>query len=300
MTRILHGEPVASTVRDAIERRLSTLRADDVVPTLGTVLVSDDDAQRRFMDLKHEACDDLGIETRHHRFGSDATESVVLDAVDELVADPAVDAIFVQTPLPEQVSELRVRRHIDPAADVDCFHPTNLGALVTGDPRFVPATPAAVQTLLAAYEVPVAGRDVVIVGRSTVIGKPLANLLLADAPGGNATVTVCHSATRNLGEQTRRADVLVTACGVPGLVDGGMLSEGVVVVDVSTNPTPDGTVVGDVTFESARTPASAITPVPGGIGPVTIAKLLENVVTAATQQRRDANGGGHDGPAGPG
>ena len=209
--------------------------------------------------------------------------------------------VFVQVPLPDHVSIPAVRKRVDPSKDVDCFHPLTLGGLVTGQPRFVPATPAAVCEILEAYDVPVAGQDVAIVGRSDVIGKPLANLLVQDSPRGNATVTVCHSHTADLGSVTRRADLVVTAAGEPGLVDGSMLSPGTVVVDVSANRRPvsensdsadeagagegegtgETTVVGDVEFESARRVARAITPVPGGVGPVTLAMLVRNVVRAA-------------------
>lgn len=283
---LLHGEPVATEVRDSVSERVADLRDSGVAPSLGTVLVSGDPAANRFMDLKHDACADVGIDTRDHRLDEDADEAAVVEAVESLSEAGAVDGIFVQAPLPDHVQEMRVRRAVDPSKDVDCFHPTNLGRLVAGDPRFRPATPAAVRLLLDAYDIPVEGRDVVVVGRSGVIGKPLANMLLEDGPGGNATVTVCHSRTTNLGEKMRRADILVTAAGVPALVDASMVSSGVVVVDVSANRTAAGETVGDVEFESVRERASAITPVPGGVGPVTIAALLQNVVDA-TARRAD-------------
>jgi methylenetetrahydrofolate dehydrogenase (NADP+)/methenyltetrahydrofolate cyclohydrolase len=295
----LLGEPVAAAVRRDVRDRLRAL--GERVPTLATVLMSDDPADERFVELKHDACDDVGIATRDVRIAPDAPASRLHGAVERLSADPGVDAVFVQVPLPDHVRTTAVGRRIDPAKDVDCFHPETLGRLVAGDPRYVPATAAAVRRLLAAYDVDVTGRDVVVVGRSTVIGRPLANLLFQPASGsgsgsgvasGDATVTVCHSRTRDLGAHTRRADVLVTACGVPRLVDGSMLSPGVTVVDVSANRVgPDAggdagagreaTVVGDVDVESVREVAGAITPVPGGVGPVTLAALLANVVRAA-------------------
>lgn len=281
---LLHGDPIATEIKTEVEHRVSELKSGGVTPALGTVLASDAPADHRFMDLKHEACAAVGIETRDHRFDADASERRILDAVETLGADEDTHAIFVQAPLPELVSEMSVRRRVTPTKDVDCFHPINLGLLFAGHARFVPATPAAVRTLLDAYNIKVAGRNVVIVGRSNIIGKPLVNMFLETGPGGNATVTVCHSRTPNLGEHTRQADILVTACGVPELVDGDMLSPGVVVVDVSANRTASGQTVGDVAFESARREASAITPVPGGVGPITIAALLENVVLAAEQQ----------------
>jgi methylenetetrahydrofolate dehydrogenase (NADP+)/methenyltetrahydrofolate cyclohydrolase len=282
------GEPVAAEIRKEVSERVRDLGARGVVPTLGTVLMSDDPADERFMELKHATCDDAGIATRECRLDPAAPASRLHDAVDGLCADPEVHAVFVQVPLPDHVELAGVRRRLDPRKDVDCFHPENLGRLVAGDPRFVPATPAAVVELLAAYDVPVEGRDVAIVGRSDIIGLPLANLLIHDAPGGNATVTVCHSSTTDLASVTRRADVVVTACGVPELVDGSMLSPGVAVIDVSANRTTDDDgdteVVGDVEYESSRAVAAAITPVPGGVGPVTLAALCRNVVLAAERQ----------------
>jgi methylenetetrahydrofolate dehydrogenase (NADP+) / methenyltetrahydrofolate cyclohydrolase len=288
---LLHGEPVAARIREEATDRVRELSERAVVPTLGTVLMSDDPADERFMDLKHDACGKAGITTRDLRLDPTAPATRLYRAVDRLCADCEVHAVFIQVPLPDHVSTTALRRRFDPAKDVDCFHPENLGRLVVGDPRFVPATPAAVRSLLAAYDVPVEGKDVVIVGRSDVIGKPLANLLLRNGPRGDATVTVCHSRTSDLGEKTRRADVVVTTCGVPELVDGSMLRPGATVVDVSANqrPTDDGNaeLVGDVEFESARGVARAITPVPGGVGPVTLSMLLRNVVLAAERRPED-------------
>jgi len=285
----LLGEPVAAEIREAVEERVDRLAERGRAPTLGTVLMSDDPADRRFVELKHEACAAVGIATRDVRVGPSEPASRLHRAVERLSADDAIDAVFVQVPLPDHVRTAEVRERIDPRKDVDCLHPANLGRLVAGDPRFVPATTAAVVRLLEAYDVAVDGRDVVVVGRSAVIGRPLANRLLYDESPGNATVTVCHSRTPDLGAVTRRADVVVTAAGVPELVDGSMLSPGAVVVDVSANRRPADTdrgyeVVGDVDAESVREVASAITPVPGGVGPVTLAALLGNVTLAAERR----------------
>jgi methylenetetrahydrofolate dehydrogenase (NADP+)/methenyltetrahydrofolate cyclohydrolase len=288
-TELILGEPIAAEMREEVRDQVRELAEQGVIPTLGTVMMSDDPGDQRFMDLKHAACDDVGIATRDVRLDPTEPAAHLYRTVDDLCADSEIHAVFVQIPLPDHVETIEVRRRLDPGMDVDCFHPENLGRLVDGDPRFVPATPAAVLRLLAAYEIPAEGQDVTIVGRSNVIGKPLANLLIQDTAQGNATVTVCHSRTQNLSEKTRRADIVVTACGVPELIDGSMLSPGVVVADVSANRRPgtenhDPTLVGDIEFESAREKASAITPVPGGVGPVTIAALLQNVVRAAEQQ----------------
>jgi methylenetetrahydrofolate dehydrogenase (NADP+)/methenyltetrahydrofolate cyclohydrolase len=293
-TERLLGEPVAAGIRGEVRERVERIGSRGSVPTLGTVLMSDDPADRRFVGLKHDACERVGIETRDVRIDPGEPASRLYAAVERLSADPDVDAVFVQVPLPGGVEVSEVRERIDPRKDVDCLAYENLGRLVAGDPRFVPATTAAVLRLLDAYDVPVEGRDLVIVGRSPVIGRPLANRLLRKELPGNATVTVCHSRTADLGSVTQRADVLVTACGVPELVDRSMLSPGVTVIDVSANRRPANTergyeVVGDVDFEGGREVASAITPVPGGVGPVTLAALLGNVVLAA--ERRTDGGG---------
>lgn len=284
-TELLRGEPVAAPIRERVAERVSTLREGGTAPTLATVLMSDDPADERFVELKHETCDDVGIATRDVRLEPDAPAERLYREVERLGDDPAVDAVFVQVPLLDGVSLAAVRHRLEPTTDVDCLHYENVGRLVAGEPRFVPATTAAVCRLLSAYDVPVAGADVVVVGRSGVIGTPLSNRLLQNRPEGNATVTVCHSRTADLAAHTRRADVVVTAAGTPELVDGSMLSRDVVVVDVSANRRPEGDdgVVGDVAFESAAEKASAITPVPGGVGPVTLAALVENVVRAATR-----------------
>ncbi|MFC7229882.1 bifunctional 5,10-methylene-tetrahydrofolate dehydrogenase/5,10-methylene-tetrahydrofolate cyclohydrolase [Salinirubellus salinus] len=283
----LRGDAVAAGVRDDVRERVAALGERGVVPTLATVLMSDEDSDERFVKLKHEACEAVGVEGRDVRVNPTAPPERLHGAVERCSADDAVDAVFVQAPLPEHVPEMGVRTRLGPEKDVDGFHPETLGRLVAGDPTFVPATTAAVGRLLDAYGIPVVGREVVVVGRSSTIGRPLANHLLRRGEGGDATVTVCHSRTSDLAAHTRRADVLVTAAGVPGLVDGSMLSPGAVVVDVSANrrETDDGVeVVGDVAFESASEVASAVTPVPGGVGPVTLACLLENVVLAAERR----------------
>ncbi|MFB6219626.1 MAG: bifunctional 5,10-methylenetetrahydrofolate dehydrogenase/5,10-methenyltetrahydrofolate cyclohydrolase [Halobacteriaceae archaeon] len=281
----LRGEPVATERRAAVRERVRDL--DGPPPTLATVVMSDDPDDQRFVALKHDACDAVGIRTRDARLPPEAPAARLHATVEELSDDPAVDAVFVQAPLPGHVSRTAVGSRLDPRKDVDCFHPANLGRLVAGDPRFVPATAAAVCRLLAAYGVPTEGEHAVVVGRSAAIGRPLAHRLLA----ADATVTVCHSRTGDLGGTVRRGDIVVTACGVPELVGGEMLAPGAVAVDVSANrrPAPDGDgveVVGDIDHESARRRVRALTPVPGGVGPVTLAALLENVVLAA--ERRPA------------
>ena len=289
MVHLIDGAAVAAPILDAVEGCVETLADGGVRPCLATVLMSDDPADATFVDLKHEACADLGIGRIRREVDPDARADALYATIDDLNADPAVHGVFVQLPLPDHVELPPVRERIDPVKDVDCLHPENLGRLITGDPRYLPATPRAIKRLLASASVETECADVVIVGRSEIVGKPLANVLLQKGPGGNATVTVCHSRTSNLAAKTRKAEVLVAAAGVPELVDGSMLSTGVVVIDVGVNrvPAADGRgyeVVGDVEFESAARKASAITPVPGGVGPMTVAMLLSNVVEAASVQ----------------
>ena len=289
MTRLLDGEAVAAPVREALRAAVDALADAGVRPGLGTVLMSEVPADERFVELKHEAGAELGIAGVRRRVAPDAPARVLHDAIADLNDDPTVHGVFVQLPLPDHVETLAVRERVDPAKDADCFHPENLGRLVAGYPRFEPATPRAILALLASAGVENEGADVTIVGRSDVVGKPLANMFLRKGASGDATVTVCHSHTTDLAAKTREADVVVAGAGVPGLVDGSMLSEGAVVIDASANrvEASDGAgheVVGDVDFESAKEVASAITPVPGGVGPVTLAMLLYNTVAAASEQ----------------
>jgi methylenetetrahydrofolate dehydrogenase (NADP+)/methenyltetrahydrofolate cyclohydrolase len=284
---LLDGRPVAADIDERTVGRVASLREAGTTPTLATIGMTDDPASKRFLELKGEACEEVGIDARPTLLASDAPAERCYDAVETASENRGIDAVFVQIPLPDHVEEHRVRASIAPEKDVDCFHPRNLGRLVGGDPAIEPATAGGICTLLDAYGISLAGRDVTIVGRSSAIGRPLANLLMERAPGPDATVTVCHSFTSDLAARTRRADVLVTACGEPRLVDGAMLSPDTVVVDASATrvETDEGyEVVGDVDAESARAKARAITPVPSGVGPMTLASLLENVVTLAERR----------------
>jgi methylenetetrahydrofolate dehydrogenase (NADP+)/methenyltetrahydrofolate cyclohydrolase len=273
---LLRGDPVAEALTERVRERLARL---DSSPTLATVLMSDDDADRRFVDLKHERCAAVGVETRDVEVPTDAPAERLSAELDRLAADADVTAVFVQVPLPDHVDLGAVRARLPPAKDVDCFSPARLGALAAGTTDVKPATTAAVRRLLAHHDVSVAGRDVVLVGRNPAVGRPLAADLLAADPAPDS-VTVCHSRTRDLGAHTRRADLLVTAAGVPRLVTESMVSAGAVVVDVSANRV-DGETVGDVDFDAVAPVADAITPVPGGVGPVTLAALLWNVAVLA-------------------
>jgi len=289
MTEIIDGNAVAADVRDGLGDAIDTLDEAGVTPSLATVLMSDDPASETYVSMKQDDCEEVGIEAIDVEIDPDAPAAELFETIDDLNADPDVNGILVQMPVPDHVEKRAVLERIDPAKDVDGFHPENVGRLVAGNPRFKPCTPHGIQKLLDAVAVDPEGKDVVVVGRSDIVGKPMANLLIQKAPGGNATVTVCHSRTDDLGAKTRQADVVVAAVGVPELIDGSMLAEGVTVIDVGVNRVDADTetgyeLVGDVDFESAREKAAAITPVPGGVGPMTRAMLLYNTVKATSQQ----------------
>jgi len=286
MTTIIDGNEIGDRIRADVGDCVEALADAGVTPGLATVLMSDDEASETYVSMKQRACEEIGIESYHHEIDADAPAERLFDRVEELNADPSVDGVLVQMPVPDHVDARRVLRSIDPMKDVDGFHPENVGRMVSGDPRYKPCTPHGIQKLLAAVDVDTEGKDAVVVGRSDIVGKPMANLLIQKAPGGNATTTVCHSRTEDLAAKTRQADIVVAAAGVPEMIDGSMLSEGVVVVDVGVNRVDADTekgyeLVGDVEFESAKRKAAAVTPVPGGVGPLTIAMLMYNTVKAA-------------------
>ncbi|MFB6219005.1 MAG: bifunctional methylenetetrahydrofolate dehydrogenase/methenyltetrahydrofolate cyclohydrolase [Halobacteriaceae archaeon] len=289
MTLVLDGNEVGDRIREDLRACIDELADAGVTPGLATVLMSDDPASETYVSMKREACDELGIESIHHELAPDAPAEELFGTVEALNDDPAAHGILVQMPVPDHVEKPAVLRSIDPIKDVDGFHPENVGRLVAGDPRFKPCTPHGIQKLLSAAGVETEGADAVVVGRSDIVGKPMANLFLQKAPGGNATTTVCHSRTEDLAAKTREADIVVAAAGYPELVDGSMLKEGAAVIDVGVNRVDADTekgyeLVGDVAFESAREKAGVITPVPGGVGPMTITMLLYNAVKAASIQ----------------
>ncbi|MFB6083353.1 MAG: bifunctional methylenetetrahydrofolate dehydrogenase/methenyltetrahydrofolate cyclohydrolase [Halorientalis sp.] len=289
MTEIIDGNAVAQEVRDGLGDAIDALADAGTTPTLATVLMSDDPASETYVSMKQDDCEEVGIEARDVEIDPDAPAEELFDTIDELNADPDVNGILVQMPVPDHVDDREVLRRIDPLKDVDGFHPENVGRLVAGNARYKPCTPHGIQKLLADAGVETEGADAVIVGRSDIVGKPMANLLLQKAEGGNATVTVCHSRTEDLAARTREADIVIAAAGVPEMIDGGMLGEGATVIDVGINRVEADTekgyeLVGDVEFESAKEVAGAITPVPGGVGPMTRAMLLWNTVKAASLQ----------------
>ena len=280
-------------MRAELQGEIRTLAERGVRPGLAAVLVGNNPASATYVRMKGKACEEAGLHHETIRLPQQTSEAELLALIDRLNADPKIHGILVQLPLPKQIDTQRVLRRVTPAKDVDGFHPENVGKVSVGDPTgFRPATPYGVQQLLLRSGVDTTGRHAVIVGRSNIVGRPMAALLLQDGPGGNATVTVCHSRTREIKAVTRLADILIVAMGKPEFVTGEMIKPGAVVVDVGTNRVDDPTakqgyrLVGDVKFAEANLVAGAITPVPGGVGPMTITMLLYNTVQAARQWTR--------------
>jgi len=289
---LIDGAAVAARVRAEVATEVARLAASGNRPGLVVILVGDDPASAVYVAAKGRACAEVGIEERTILLPASTPQVELLALLDELNADPCVHGILVQSPLPKQIDFDAVIRHIDPAKDVDGFHPVNVGKLYSGArDGFAPCTPAGVQELLRVTGVETHGRDCVVVGRSNIVGKPMAALMVQDAPGANCTVTICHRYTADLPRHTRSADILVTAVGAPKLITADMVKPGATVVDVGITRIPDATrksgtrLVGDVDFEGVREVASRITPVPGGVGPMTIAMLLRNTVRAAQRAR---------------
>ena len=285
---IIDGRLMAADIRAEIAQGVSELRAQSgVQPGLAAVLVGDDPASAVYVRNKHQACNDAGMFSETFALDASASQEDIVSLVRRLNTDDRFHGILVQLPLPAHVDERDVIAEVSPDKDVDGIHPVNGGRLLEGRPRFVPATPAAVQTMLMRSDADPAGKHVVILGRSNIVGKPLAALLMQKGPGGNATVTLCHTATPDIAEHTRRADIIVAAVGRPRMLTGDMAPEGVVVIDVGMNRVPDPStksgsrLVGDVDFAEVQAKARAITPVPGGVGPMTITMLLRNTLQAA-------------------
>ena len=277
---VIDGKAVAAGLLVAVQERAAACSARGAAPGLAVVLVGDDPASQGDVRTKEKRAAEIGLRTRDHRLPASTDTPTLLALIAELNADPAVDGILVQLPLPRQVDSEAVLRAIDPAKDVDGFHPDNLGLLMLGTPRFVACTPQGCMRLLAAAEVELRGKRALVVGRSTIVGKPMAQLLMH----ADATVTISHSRTIDLAAEVARAEVLVAAIGRPEHIRGEWIREGAVVIDVGMNRLAGGRLVGDVEYAAAAERASAITPVPGGVGPMTIACLLSNVVDAAERR----------------
>lgn len=282
MPTILDGKQLAQTLQQEIAQEVArVVQQTGSPPGLAAVLVGDNPASQVYVRNKRKACEQVGMASWLHQLPADTTQGQLLDLIARLNADGKVHGILVQLPLPRQIDEHTIIQAVRPEKDVDGFGPENLGLLTAGKPRFLPCTPAGVQQLLVRNHIPVEGRHVVIVGRSNIVGKPLALILMQKAPGANATVTVCHSRSNNLNELTRQADILVMAIGSAEFLKADMVRPGAVVIDVGMNRNAAGKLCGDVDFAAVAPLASAITPVPGGVGPMTIAMLLYNTLEAA-------------------
>ncbi len=280
-------------MRGELESEITKLKKTGVTPGLAVVLVGDNPASQVYVRMKGKACDEAGLYHETIKLAKDTSEADLMALLERLNANSQIHGILVQLPLPKQIEANRALHRIDPRKDVDGFHPENVGKVVVGDPTgFRPATPYGVQQLLIRTGVDTKGAHAVVVGRSNIVGRPMAALLLQDAPGGNATVTVCHSRTRHIEQHTLQGDILIVAIGKPEFVTGDMVKPGAVVIDVGVNRVDDPSrkqgyrLVGDVKFQEAKQVASAITPVPGGVGPMTITMLLYNTVQAARQWAR--------------
>ena len=285
--KIIDGKQVAADMRAELKEKVAELKTQGVTPGLAVVLVGDDPASKSYVTAKERACEEIGIYSNDNRLAADTSEEDLLTLIDKLNKDSKVNGILVQLPLPKHIDEDKVLLAIDPAKDVDGFHPVNVGKMVVGQDAYLPCTPHGVIQLLLRSNVKLEGAEVVVVGRSNIVGKPVANMLIQKSPTGNATVTVCHTRTKNMAEHVKRADIVIAAAGWPNTVTADMVKDGAVVIDVGVNRVEDATkkrgyrLVGDVDFEGVKEKASLITPVPGGVGPMTITMLLYNTVQSA-------------------
>lgn len=280
MAKILSGKTVSQRIKDELKKEVAELKEKNINPGLAVIIVGDDPASRVYVNNKKKACDEIGIYSEEYALPEETSEEELLALIRKLNGKKEINGILVQLPVPKQINEERIINAIDPKKDVDAFHPVNVGKIMVGNFDFVPCTPAGVMELIDESGIDVAGKECVVVGRSNIVGKPQAMLLLHK----NGTVTICHSKTKNLKEKTKQADILIAAVGKPNFITGDMIKEGAVVIDVGINRIAEKKLVGDVDFESAEKVAGAITPVPGGVGPMTIAMLMKNTVKAAIIQ----------------
>lgn len=280
MAQIIDGKEVSQYIRGEVAKGVSQLvDSSGTNPGLAAVLVGEDPASEIYVRNKRKACTEAGMYSEEHKLPAETTEGELLTLVQKLNDDPKIHGILVQLPLPDHINETKVLRAVSPDKDVDGFHPYNVGLLVEGNPRFISCTPHGIIKMLEYYDIDIKGKEAVVVGRSNIVGKPVAMLLLHR----HATVTVCHSRTRDLGEVTRRADILVAAIGRANFVTEDMVKEGAVVIDVGINRNEEGKLTGDVDFQAVQEKASYITPVPGGVGPMTISMLLWNTLESAKE-----------------
>ena len=285
--KIIDGKQVAATMREELKAEVAQLREKGITPGLGVILVGEDPASQSYVSAKEKTCEEIGIYSDDNRLPADVSQDELIALVEEMNNNPKINGILVQLPLPKHIDESAVISTIIPEKDVDGFTPVNVGNLVIGEECFMPCTPHGVVRLLARSGVEIAGSHVVVVGRSNIVGKPIANMLLQKKENANATVTICHTGTKDMGYFTRQADILIVATGWPNTVTADMVKEGAAVIDVGVNRVEDATrkrgyrLVGDVDFEAVKEKASVITPVPGGVGPMTITMLMVNTVESA-------------------
>mgnify|MGYP000919887717 CR=1 FL=1 len=280
MATILDGKALSAQCKETIRKEVEELAAKGCRPGMAVVLVGENPASKVYVRNKEKDCQECGIYSAMYHLPEETTEKELLELLDTLNHDASIHGILVQLPLPKQINSQRVIEAIDPQKDVDAFHPTNVGYLTQGMPRFAPCTPAGIVKLMEAYKIDPAGKHCVVIGRSNIVGKPMALLLLQK----NGTVTICHSGTKDLKAQTLQADILISAVGKTGFVTEDMVKDGAVVIDVAMNRNSEGKLCGDVDYAAVSQKASAITPVPGGVGPMTRVMLLENTLTACRQQ----------------
>jgi len=290
--KIIDGKQIAAEIREELKTEVTALKARGVTPGLGVILVGADPASQSYVSAKEKACGNIGIYSDDNRLPAEASQEELLALVNQMNRDPKINGILVQLPLPKHIDESAVLVAIDPDKDVDGFHPMNVGKMMVGEAAFLPCTPHGVVQMLKRSGVETSGAHVVVVGRSNIVGKPVANMLLQKKEGANATVTLCHTRTKDLGYHTRQADIIIAASGWPKTITADMVKDGAVVIDVGVNRVEDASrergyrLVGDVDFDAVKEKASMITPVPGGVGPMTITMLLYNTVESA----KHANG----------
>ena len=294
--KIIDGIAISEVIRSELKEKVARLSANGTTPGLGVILVGDNPASRSYVTAKERACERIGIYSDDNRMPADTSEADLLNKIDQMNQDPRIHGILVQLPLPKHIDESTILLAIDPAKDVDGFHPMNVGKMMIGEETFFPCTPHGVVQMLMRSGIETAGKHVVVVGRSNIVGKPVANMLLQKKEGANATVTLCHTGTTDLGSFTRQADILIAASGWPNTITTDMIKPDAVVIDVGVNRVQDASkkngyrLVGDVDFDGASTVASHITPVPGGVGPMTITMLLYNTVLSAEMDIRKGDG----------